>query len=312
MKVAVIGHALVDHEYVVDRIAETDDEYRIIENFSSPGGSALNTSVGLKELGNLPVLIANVGRDRRGLFLRSFIKKRNLEMSGLRIREGRTGFCIVIRDTFGGVRIFSKLGVSEPIYFDEKMEKALRGVEGIHIASLSIGNIGELLNFLTAIDLGERITWDIGRVVSKSPEESIVEIAKRMSVIFISEREAMNIAPEFSPRDTASRLSSYIEGLLVLKKSDGGEVYRGGRKIAAIKLKKKFQAIDTLGAGDAFASSFLTSYFSGESAEDSLGKAIIYAGLKVGRKGGSNMPSAKELYEEWADRSERYLEHEDS
>lgn len=37
MKVAVLGHALVDYVYLVESISTIDDEYRIIRDVRYPG-----------------------------------------------------------------------------------------------------------------------------------------------------------------------------------------------------------------------------------------------------------------------------------
>ncbi|MGC9114503.1 MAG: carbohydrate kinase family protein [Fervidicoccaceae archaeon] len=299
MKVGVIGHALLDYEYVTEKIPLPDDEARIIESYVSPGGSALNTATGLARLKGEVKLIANIGNDKRGRILLDFIKNVGLEKQGLKIERGETGYCIVIRDLKGEVSLISKLNVAEPILLDERRLEAILANTHIHLTSLTPFTIKEIIDKIKEAGFNGSISWDIGRITAEHVQLSIADILRKINVVFISRREAKKIDERSSPEITAEKLSRLGNTLVILKQQKGAAAFEKGRRVSRVKIQKEFYSVDTLGAGDAFAAAFLNSYLNGSGVGDSLGRAVIYAALKIGKRGGSNMPRYSEFENMW-------------
>jgi len=299
MKIGVIGHALVDYEYVVERLPAADDESRIISSYRFPGGSALNTAVGIKRLNHEPLLVANVGRDKRGSFLLNFVRRNGLSAEGLKIENGRSGYCIVIRSKSGEVSLISRLNVAEPLNLDEVRLEKLKQAEHIHITSLTSEAAGKSLRFFAKEGYAKSYSWDVGRITAGEDPAQILEILKLVDLAFLSEREAKKLGSGGNPEDTAERLSRSSAGLIILKKKRGAAAFRRGKKISEVEVAKDFPLVDSLGAGDAFAASFLVSYLDSKDIAKSLAKASVYASIKIGKRGGSSMPSVSEFEKVW-------------
>jgi len=299
MKIGVIGHALVDYEYVVERMPAADDESRIISSYRFPGGSALNTAVGIKRLNHEPLLVANVGRDKRGSFLLNFVRRNGLSAEGLKIVEGHSGYCIVLRSKSGEVSLISRLNVAEPLNLDEARLEKLRQAEHIHITSLTSEAAGKSLRFFAKEGYAKSYSWDVGRITAGEDPAQILEILKLVDLAFLSEREAKKLGSDGNPEDTAKRLSGSSAGVIILKKKRGAAAFHRGKKVSEVKVAKDFPLVDSLGAGDAFAASFLASYLDSKDIPKSLAKASVYASIKIGKRGGSNMPSISEFEKVW-------------
>lgn len=301
MRIAVVGHALVDYEFVVEKIPLPDDETRVLETHIFPGGSALNTSIGIKNLNEKVVLIANIGTDKRGKFLLDFIEKSSLGKQGLRLIRGKTGYCFVLRDLKGNVTLISKLNVAEPIVLDDAINEIMSTSSHIHLTSLTPEGIKKVIDYIKNIQSNVSISWDIGRVSAGNFQSFMIEALKKTDIAFISEREAKKLNELADPEVTAEKLSQKGKNLVVLKRIRGALAFNEGRKVSEVRVEKEFAPVDTLGAGDAFAASFLVHYLKGTDIIETLGKAVVFASLKVGKKGGSNMPSIFEFETTWKD-----------
>lgn len=299
MKIAVLGHALVDYVYLVESIPTIDDEYRIIRDIKYPGGSALNTSVGLTNLGSKPLLITNIGSDDRGLFLSTFLREKGISLSGVKTVEGETGYCIVIRDMMGNVVLYSKLNVAEPLVIDDQVASMLVGVDHVHITSLSITSLRNVLRVIENIGLRVTMSWDIGRVTAKEGWEAVNQHLQLFDILFVSQRELEHISKNTDATRFFKDIRNHFRGVLVVKKGkEGVMVYSREGGIMEAYFSQPVVAKDSLGAGDAFASCYLHYRLKGLEDEEVIKKCIVFSTLKVGYEGGSTMPVLDEFEKE--------------
>ncbi|MEM1718591.1 MAG: carbohydrate kinase family protein [Thermosphaera sp.] len=300
MKVAVLGHALVDYVYLVESISTIDDEYRIIRDVRYPGGSALNTAVGLINLGSEPLLIANIGSDDRGLFLLTFLREKGISLSGVRTVKGESGYCIVIRDVMGNVLLYSKLNVAEPLVIDDQVASLLVDVDHIHVTSLSIASLRNVLRIVENMGLRVTMSWDIGRVTAKEGWEAVNQYLRFFDIVFVSQRELEHVSKNIGITDFLKIMRNHFRGVLIVKKGRRGiTVYSREGRIIEAYFSQPVVVIDSLGAGDAFASCYLHHRLKGLDEEEVIRKSVIFSTLKVGYEGGSTMPLLDEFEKEF-------------
>lgn len=308
MKIAVIGHALVDYIYQVEGIPGFDDEYRILQEGKYPGGSALNTAVGLRKLGSDPLLIANVGTDDRGIYLAKFIEEEGIILNGVKTIDGETGYCIVVRDVKGNVLILSKLNVAEPLNIGDERMELFNEVDHVHLTSLSMESFRNILGTLGNIGLNFTLSWDIGRVTAKQGWESIKHYLRYFKILFLSLRELEHVFRDRVMRDISKELRNYFKGVLIVKKGRKGvAIYTEDGRVIEAYVAQPVIVKDSLGAGDAFASCYIHYSLKGFDEEEVARRCVVFAALKVGYEGGSSMPSFYELEKGFKSLSEKVV-----
>ncbi|MCW4055905.1 MAG: PfkB family carbohydrate kinase, partial [Candidatus Bathyarchaeota archaeon] len=86
------GALNVDRLYMVDKIAEAEDESFVTEYKESCGGSAANTMVGLARLGLKVGFAGKVADDYEGRLLLDDFRKENVDTHGIvAVKNGPSG-----------------------------------------------------------------------------------------------------------------------------------------------------------------------------------------------------------------------------
>lgn len=113
--VITLGHALVDIRFIVDRFVGPDEEAAIIKQTRSVGGSAANVAIDVSRLGGSAATIIKVGLDGFGRLIIDELMREEVDVSGVKVCLGDTGFTVVIIDKEGRVKMYGFKGASEKL-----------------------------------------------------------------------------------------------------------------------------------------------------------------------------------------------------
>lgn len=259
-----------------------------------PGGSAANTIVAAATLGIKCGFVGMVGDDRIG---RDYIK--NMVENGVesRMLEGKepSGTSLALINSKDGERTFATyLGAALELVPEIIGESLFDGYDSLHIEGYLMQSPGVLEKIMRIARMkGMTISFDLGsyNIVERnlSLMKSLVE--KYVDIVFANNAEAMAFTGR-KPEEAARMISAMGEGKVSVVKlgAEGSLVYGAGElyRIGA----KKVKAIDTTGAGDAYAAGFLYAYSCGAGLYECgrcgtilASEAVVELGPKIGKNG---------------------------
>ena len=291
--VVTVGHVLLDIRFLVNRFVGPDEEGVILKETRSVGGSAANVAIGVRRLGFKSAIIAKVGFDPFGRIAVEELMKEGVDLPGLRVGFGATGFSIVIIDKQGRIIIYGFKGSSEELTPQEVDLNIIKNSRHVHIASLRLDTSVRVAKI--ANELGKTVSWDPGRVLSMTGLERLKEIIRYTDIVLANEEEVRAMTGENDYRVAAKILRSLGPRLVIVKRGPNGvyvDSHEGCFSVASLKPPK---IIDTTGAGNAFAAGLITAFFRGYNVKEVVKYAIAAATLKISRLGSHEIPTHSEV-----------------
>ncbi|MGB0452441.1 MAG: adenosine kinase [Bacteriovoracaceae bacterium] len=278
-----LGNALVDYEYEVEpefltkmsvdkglmvlvdesRQQELVDKLHGIQHKRACGGSAANTCIAMAQLGGKSFYSCKVASDETGQFYYKDLKANNVatNLTSETLNEGVTGKCLVFVTPDADRTMNTHLGISQSFGVSEIVESAIAESEYLYIegylvtsptgkeAAIKAKEIAEKHNVKTAITLS-----DPGVVeYFKSGFDEV--IGDKVDLIFCNEAEACRYTNASNITEAFSALQKKAHQFAITMGSKGALLWDGTKEVDVIAPKVK--AIDTNGAGDLFAGSFL-------------------------------------------------------
>ncbi len=312
-----VGNALVDIEYEVTTarlqelnidkglmtLIDEDRHHELLEHLSSlegnkgSGGSAANTIIAAAQLGADTFYSCKVANDDTGTFYMQDLERcgvsSNLNMTNR--EDGVTGKCLVMITPDADRTMNTFLGITSKISTAELDEAALQQSEYVYIEGYLVPEPGaraaavRAREVATAANVKTALTLSDPNMVQFF-KDGLMEIAgPGLDLCFCNEAEAKLM---FDTDD----LAGCVEGMKSLAKrfaitlgAKGALLYDGENTLNIPALK--VEAIDTNGAGDMYAGSFLFALTDGRSFEQAGELAARTASTLVTRYG-ARMPTA--------------------
>jgi fructoselysine 6-kinase len=228
-----------------------------------PGGNCLNVSVFASRFGAASAYIGAIGADPAGRLIATALNEEGVDTSRLRVVEGRTAYCVIGHRGADRLFLTSDLGVS---VFEPSREDIvfLRGFDAVHV-----GQSSGLDRFVPAIAAAASFSYDFSVRRDAAHREAIGPFC------FLSSISGGDI-----PADQAESIADHLLALgsqwvLVTRGGEGAMLAGAGAgfRVAAFPA----DAVDTLGAGDAFTARILFGLMRGEPPQTALEAASIAA-----------------------------------
>ncbi len=254
-----------------------------------PGGSCANAIVTAAILGAPTDLCANVGDDRFG---RIYVDRLGETVGQHHVHLGQgmaTGKCLSLISPDAERTMLTDLGCAMELPPSELFRESLRKAELFHLTGYLFtgGPIAEVADEALAIarEAGTRISFDLADPwVIEAHRERLGAVAEMADILFLNDAEAAIWTGLDDPRAAAESLSSR-PGLTAVKMGAEGSVIVGDGQTWEVPADR-VQAVDTTGAGDAYAGGFLFGLSRGF-APDRAGRiASRIGGATVARIGG--------------------------
>jgi len=311
------GAMNLDEIAVVPRIV-VDGETRIRELRRRPGGSAANTVYALAKLGMATGYVGAVGDDTAGQSLGEDLAKVGVDTSHLSIKHGDpTGFVWAIADA-ANRSLYVYPGAND-----------LLGRQDVHLSSLAQARVVHLSSFVNPRQLALQV-WAVRQLppsvkISFAPGSLYAErgiaalrpILKRTTVLFLNGDEARLLTRRKGVRSSAEVLLRLGCRMVVITLGAGMEVPSAERRAPRGKkqtvravcfvtdgrveeivppIVRGRRAVESVGAGDAFAAGFLYGLLKDRPLRDCacLGQIVAHCSLRApGAREG--LPTLREL-----------------
>ncbi|MDQ1316723.1 MAG: hypothetical protein QG588_371 [Candidatus Poribacteria bacterium] len=244
------------------------------------GGCASNTGYALNKLGISTGLMGKVGTDGFGDFFVNYMRNAGLDISGIKYSiTANTSATMVMVSADGERTFFHYLGANAELNYDDVDFDIVKKAKILHVAgSFLMPNFDGVS---TARVLKQAREWGITTSLdtawdSKGNWLKVLEPCLQYLDIFMpSIEEARMITGKDKPSDIAEFLMSYGIKTVALKMGDRGSYVRTPDWEFSLPIYK-VNAVDSTGAGDAFAAGFLAGVAKGWDYRDAarLGNAV--------------------------------------
>jgi len=259
-RVICAGHVNWDVTLYVDGLPGPDGEAVIDRQVQAGGGSASNTAAVLGGLGIDVAVLGSVGDDDHGGLARRELAEAGVDCRHVRtVPDEPTTVKYLVVDATGQVMVLANEGVNEAYRPADLEQSTLAAADHLHLTGQDPETATRLVD--RATEAGVTVSIDPGRRVG---DRDFTPAVRHASYLFVNDREA----------ETASQagLVDATEGVVVLKHGDsGGTVLTGDGPVDHPGFS--VEAVDTAGAGDAFAGGFLAARLDGRGFERALSVA---------------------------------------
>ena len=243
--ICTLGDLLLDVVVRLDApIAEDTDTYG--RTRVGAGGQAANVAAWVVELGGRARFLGKRAGDPAGRILAEELAQRGVEVAGPEVEAG-TGTVVSIATPDGARTMLSDRGVSVDLSPDELLPAWLDGCEWLHVPGYSLVRSPLRETALAAAGLATRVSVDLSSTAAIEAfgvdrfRDTVAALEPR--VIFANEAEADLVGHLEAPTVVIKRGA---QGCVVV-------TAEGRAQLASSEIA----AVDTTGAGDAFAAGFL-------------------------------------------------------
>lgn len=237
------------------------------------GGAETNVAIGLARLGVAVSWLGRVGDDSLGERVAREIRAEGVDVRAVVDADAPTGLMVKERPSAASTAVHyyragsagSRVSVSDlPDGWIE--EASLLHVTGITPLLSSTARSAVLAAVECAREAGVTVSFDINYRSALAPAAVagpvLREVAERADIVFGGEDEFAILYPDAAPVDAAALLRDAGCATTVLKQGpSGATVFVGDTVVAASGFL--IDAIDTVGAGDAFVAGYLSALLEG-------------------------------------------------
>lgn len=236
------------------------------------GGGASNAAVNLANLGLKTGIIVKIGTDLTSEAILQRFKEKNLDSSMvIRSKTNQTGFSIILISYEGDRTVLMHRGANSTINIDEINLEKIKQSKWVYIASLS-GDSNQILDKVAefAEENGVNMAFNPGTTQIKRGMENLRKVLEKAEILILNRSEAAIITeisdkpPEYPTIDDNNlkemilKLKQYGSKVIVITEGKrGAYCFDGNILYYAPSLPSK--VVSTLGAGDAFSSTFVAS-----------------------------------------------------
>ncbi|MBI2031633.1 MAG: carbohydrate kinase family protein [Candidatus Levybacteria bacterium] len=265
------------------------DKALVDKAFFTIGGNAANVSVGLSRMGLKTAIVAEIGSDEFADKIKNTLKKENVSEDYLKQAEGESSLSVIIN--------YAK----ERTIFEENVEREhdynFDNISGKWIYLTSIGKKWEnayrkTLDFVEKNNL--KLAFNPGTAQLDDGLSEIAGIFKKTEILFLSKEEAIKILKLDSSSFTSDEES--IKKLLFLLKELGPKVaiITDGKNGSFMLDEnnnfffqgiKEAEVVEKTGAGDAYASGFLSAVIFGQNYQTAMKWGTENSASVIGKVG---------------------------
>jgi ribokinase len=293
LDVVAVGHALVDLRFTVSKFASPDEEADIEEQSTGPGGSAINVALITSRLGGKAAVITKIGLDNFGRQIVEELVRSKVDISGLKVGFGSTGFSVLMIDKEGNIALYGYKGCAEKLDPDEIDEKVIVRGKFVHIASLRPDT--SLRAAVRAKELDAMVSWDPGRRLSMAGLKTLRGLIKFVDIVELNSRECANLTGLRDPVACAEEIQRVGPSTVIVKMGPRGLYALSDEFTGYVPAFKVSVVRDSTGSGDTFAAAMLLRLSRGERLKEALVYAQAVAALKVTMLGANALPPVEEI-----------------
>ena len=224
------------------------------------GGAAANTATWLANLGHSVYFSCRLGNDAEGRAIAAEFDQWGIEYRKEFLTNEKTGVVVVLVNNAGERTMFPDSGANSGI--DEKNLPPLVGFDAAFLSGYSLFNplstsgVLRMISMIKAANIP--LIFDPASVgtMTSFGRERVLEMLSVMDIAIMNDDEARFIAGKSELNDALESLTSLVP-LVVIKTGSSGAIAQLRGDTLLESKTEAIAAIDTTGAGDAFAAGFI-------------------------------------------------------
>ncbi|NVF11119.1 carbohydrate kinase family protein [Anaerococcus sp. AGMB00486] len=304
--VICLGASVVDVPLQpVDKKVFKSESYPL-ENISlTTGGDALNEATIISRLGSKVKLISMVGNDIAGKFILNHCRNNLIDIDGITVKDGINTSINIGLVAHDGERTFitSKNGSLWKTTIDDLNLDLIKDAKILSYGSFFNNPLlrdEELVKILSrAKQQNMIITADMIKPRNNETFDDIKNSLKLVDFFFPNIDEARLMTNKNDINEIADDILSYGVKCVVIKiDSKGAYIKNESGFKAVIPAMHGITAIDTIGAGDNFASGFITGLVEGLSIKECTQMANVAAGISIQSLGATSGIKTRKQFNE--------------
>ncbi len=249
-----------------------------IDNFDfQTGGGAVNTATNFAQLGLKTSVIVKTGDEIQSQKIISTLKDFGVDISNLvKSKQFKTGFSIILTSFQGDRTVLAHRGANAQLEMEDINLEAVKNSKWLYLAPLN-GNSTKILDDLAdfAEQNGVNLAVNLGTSSIKQGKKRLTNVLKTAEIVILNKDEAsMLTGIEVRPDTKEKRFSDELihpDVIKMLKEIHAQKkqvnIITDGKNGVYVYDGKKFykcrefpaKVVSTLGAGDAFSSTFVAS-----------------------------------------------------
>ncbi|MDP6648198.1 MAG: carbohydrate kinase family protein [Candidatus Woesearchaeota archaeon] len=230
----------------------------IDELIITSGGGGTNTAVSLSRLGHKVAFLGKIGSQENSHRVRLELRKENIDMSlVVRSKNSRTGYSIILDSIKHDRTILTFRGSNDDLRYNEINLKKLK-TKWFMFTSM-IGNSFKTLEKLASYAVRNKIklAFVLSSYLARKGVRNLRGLLRKVDILILNKDEASILLGKYKIEKLLKKLCSL--GPRIVAITDGGKgVYVYDSDYLYFAKPNKIKVVETTGAGDAFASSFLS------------------------------------------------------
>jgi ribokinase len=291
-----IGNINLDWICTLPHLPAPDEKINIKQLNVVPGGAASNFAVSLARLGSEVAVFGHVGNDAEGLeALRSLNEERVNTNRVIREKDLATGFVIILVGEEGQSMKLRFRGANTRLAPSDITPTLLEDIDIAYAASVSVPIAEQLA--ASCIQVGIQSAIDVGEDLVNQSLDAVRKMICSYSIVFMNGLVFERIFNEKPSVDNVQdELSDQLKILNVTLGRDGA--ITATRDTVFATPAYQVEAVDTTGAGDAYAAGFIHYYHQHIPIRDVGQRATACAALQIMQPGARDgLPTAREVEE---------------
>jgi ribokinase len=253
----------------------------------STGGGGTNTSVSLARLGLKVAYLGKVGTDTNSKHIIDELKKEGISTELVKQEKGICGYSVILDSKGHDRTILVYKGVNDDLGSNDIKWNKLNA-KWMYFSSM----VGKSYNTLEKIaefaeKKGIKIAFNPSAYLAKKGKNFLLKVLSRTSMLVLNDEEANYIAKTKNIALALKRLHRLGPETVVITLGAKGAACLHNNKIYKIR-PHKIKVVESTGAGDAFASTFLAGMIRTAKPEFSLKLALINAESVITHYGAKN------------------------
>lgn len=254
------------------------------------GGGGTNTAATFALQGFKTAFCGSIGKDVSGQEILNELKKLNINTGLVQMTDAkRTNHSVVILNSGQDRTIMAYRGAAE-LMDAKSIPWGKLKAKWLYLAPLT-GSLCDSFEEIVNFAVSKKIKVAVNPGIAQLSLPNFAQIAKKIDVLFLNQEEAsfltkISLAEE---QEIFTAMDAICPGILVMTKGGNGVTVSDGKTLYTAVPPAGRSVVDTTGAGDSFASGFLSEFMKSADIEKSvqLGMANSVGNLsQVGAKNG--------------------------
>lgn len=311
-----LGALNIDYLYRVERIL-VDEEAVVDEPEIHPGGSAANTIYGLARLGVSTGFIGAIGDDEAGKISLDSLKEAGADISQIKVKAGaKTGKTLCLSNRSGQRSIYVMPGANNRLSVDDIDIDYVKQAAIVHVSSFAgEKQFAVLREMINRLDPAVKVSFSPGALYARKGITELTPILDKTHILFLNESEIELLTGESVTAGAGSCIKQGCQLVVVtLGKGKDGAMATSYIRDAENEYRltpagqDRATAVETTGAGDAFAAGFLYGFLQNKRLEECGYLGDLVAQFSLSRPGArEGLPDSIQLAEGYRQRYSQEL-----